>query len=87
VPVHPSVRAATELLGLDPLQLACEGRFVAVVPPEAEAQALALLRAHDPAAAVVGTLEPGPGRVWLRDAFGGTRWLQRPWGDPLPRIC
>jgi len=87
IPVHPTVRAATELLGLDPLQLACEGRFVAFVAPEDEARALAVLRAHDPDAAAVGTLQEGPGRVWLKDAFGGTRWLQRPWGDPLPRIC
>ncbi len=87
VPVHPTVRAATELLGLDPLQLACEGRFVAFVAPDDGAAALSVLRRHDPEATVIGTLEEGPGRVWLRDAFGGTRWLQRPWGDPLPRIC
>lgn len=87
VPVHPTVRAATELLGLDPLQLACEGRFVAIVPADAAHDALALLQQHDPAAARVGHLEAGHGSVWLADAFGGTRLLQRPWGDPLPRIC
>lgn len=87
VPVHPTVRAATELLGLDPLQLACEGRLVAFVPPSGVEEALAVLRRHDPAAAPIGQVEGGPGGVWLRDAFGGTRMLQRPWGDPLPRIC
>ncbi len=87
VPVHSSVRAATELLGLDPMLLACEGRFVAFVPEAAVEDALRVLQAHDPDAAAVAVLDEGPGRVFLRDAFGGTRWLQRPWGDPLPRIC
>ncbi len=87
VPVSRKVRAATELLGLDPLQLACEGRLVAYVPEEHAVIALALLQQHDASASVVGTVQPGPGRVWLEDAFGGQRLLARPWGAPLPRIC
>jgi hydrogenase expression/formation protein HypE len=87
VPVHARVRAVTELLGLDPVHLACEGRLVAFVPESDADAALAVLQEHDRAAACIGRVHDGPGRVWLTDAFGGERLLVRPWGDPLPRIC
>lgn len=87
IPVHPRVRAATELYGLDPMQLACEGRFVAIVPDAVAAEAVGIMQRHDPTATRIGTVTEGVGRVWLRDAFGGERLLVRPWGEPLPRIC
>lgn len=87
LPVHPSVSAVCEVLGLDPIHLPCEGRMVVFVP---EARALAAetaLRELDPAACRVGTVVPGAGRVWLRDAYGGDRLVDVPLGAPLPRIC
>ncbi|QXJ26791.1 hydrogenase expression/formation protein HypE [Actinomadura graeca] len=90
VPVGPAVRGACELLGLDPLYVACEGRAVIVVSGEAEAAALAALRAHPlgAGAAVIGRVEEEPpGLVLLKTSFGGTRVVDVLVGDPLPRIC
>jgi hydrogenase expression/formation protein HypE len=90
VPVRPVVTGAAELLGIDPLYVACEGRFVTVVAPEHADAALAALRAHPlgAGAAVIGTVKDDPpGLVLLRTAFGGTRIVDLLVGDPLPRIC
>ena len=98
VPVRPEVRGACELLGIDPLYVACEGRFVATVEAGAEDAALAALRSHPlgAEAAVIGMVGPpktGTGNappsplVLLRTGFGGTRILDMLVGDPLPRIC
>ncbi len=90
IPVSMVVRGASELLGIDPMYVACEGRLVAVVAPDQAATALAALRAHPlgAQAAVIGevTAEP-PGAVLLKTAFGGTRIVDLLVGDPLPRIC
>ncbi|MEU5993895.1 hydrogenase expression/formation protein HypE [Spirillospora sp. NPDC047418] len=90
VPVRPAVRAACELLGIDPLHVACQGRAVIVVAPEAADAALASLRAHPLGtdAAVIGHLhEDPPGTVLLKTAFDGTRPIDFLVGDPPPRIC
>ncbi|GAA5164082.1 hydrogenase expression/formation protein HypE [Pseudonocardia eucalypti] len=90
VPVRPVVTGAAELLGIDPLYVACEGRLVAVVAPERADAALAALRGHPlgEGAAVIGTVrDDPPGLVLLRTAFGGTRIVDLLVGDPLPRIC
>ncbi|MDI6631371.1 MAG: hydrogenase expression/formation protein HypE [Bacillota bacterium] len=89
VPVKPVVRGAAELLGLDPLYLANEGKFMAVVAPEAAEEALAVLRAHPLGkdASVIGEVCAGRGNVYLRTAFGGTKFLDMLAGMPLPRIC
>jgi hydrogenase expression/formation protein HypE len=90
VPVRPEVRGACELLGIDPLYVACEGRMVVVVDGgEAEA-ALDALRSHPVGrdAARIGTVrDDPPGLVLLRTEFGGTRIVDLLIGDPLPRIC
>ncbi len=90
IPVSPVVRGAAELLGIDPMYVACEGRMVAVVAPDQASQALAALRGHPlgAQAAIIGevTAEP-PGTVLLKTAFGGTRIVDLLVGDPLPRIC
>jgi hydrogenase expression/formation protein HypE len=90
IPVRAEVRGAAELLGIDPMYVACEGRLVAVVPGEAADRAVAALRAHPlgEQAAVIGhvTAEQ-PGIVQLKTAFGGTRIVDLLVGDPLPRIC
>ena len=90
IPVRTEVRGAAELLGIDPLYVACEGRMVAVVDGGQAGQALAALRAHPLGrqAAIIGTVAPDPpGIVLLKTTFGGTRIVDLLVGDPLPRIC
>ncbi|MFG1617418.1 hydrogenase expression/formation protein HypE [Nonomuraea wenchangensis] len=90
LPVRPIVSGACELLGLDPLYVACEGRFVAVVDGDHAEAAVTALRRHPvgEGAAVVGRIDAGPpGMVLLNTAFGGTRIVDLLVGDPLPRIC
>ncbi len=90
VPVREAVRAACELLGLDPLYVANEGKLVAIVAPEAAEAALAALRAHEYGrqAAVIGRVtEAHPGRVVLRTALGARRVVDMLTGEQLPRIC
>jgi hydrogenase expression/formation protein HypE len=90
IPVRMEVRGASELLGIDPMYVACEGRLVAVVSPQDAEAALAALRSHPlgSQSAVIGTVtaEP-PGIVQLKTSFGGTRIVDLLVGDPLPRIC
>jgi hydrogenase expression/formation protein HypE len=90
IPVSPVVRGASELLGIDPMYVACEGRLVAVVDGGDADRALAALRSHPLGAdaAIIGeiTADP-PGIVLLKTAFGGTRIVDLLVGDPLPRIC
>ena len=90
LPVLPAVAAACELLGIDPLYVANEGKLVAVVPPDQADAALGALRANPlgSRAARVGQIhaEP-PGIVVLRTSMGGTRIVDMLVGDPLPRIC
>lgn len=90
VPVKTEVRGASELLGIDPLYVACEGRFVAVVDGDSAGQALEAMRAHPlgQEAAIIGRVSSDPpGMVLLNTAFGGTRIMDLLVGDPLPRIC
>jgi hydrogenase expression/formation protein HypE len=90
VPVRPEVRGACELLGIDPLYVACEGRIVVIVDPGAADAAVAALQAHPlgaSATAVGRIVEDPPGLVMLKTGFGGTRIIDLLVGDPLPRIC
>jgi hydrogenase expression/formation protein HypE len=90
IPVRPEVRGACELLGIDPMYVACEGRLVAVVPGDSAEAAVRALRAHPlgEQAAVIGqVVADQPGIVRLKTAFGGTRVVDLLVGDPLPRIC
>jgi len=89
-PVRPDVRGACELLGIDPLYVACEGRMVAIVAGDVADEALSALRSHPlgAGAALVGRIKDDPpGLVLLKTAFGGTRIVDLLVGDPLPRIC
>jgi hydrogenase expression/formation protein HypE len=90
VPVAPIVAAAAELLGIDPMYVANEGRLVAFVAPQAADEALAALKtvANCEGAAVIGEVrrEP-PGMVLVETSFGGRRVMDQLVGDPLPRIC
>jgi hydrogenase expression/formation protein HypE len=90
LPVRRPVMGACDLLGIDPLYVANEGKLVAVVPPAQADAALAALRAHPLGAdaAVIGRIATEPQRiVLLETAFGGTRIVDMLVGDPLPRIC
>jgi hydrogenase expression/formation protein HypE len=87
IPVRESVQSVCELLGFDPLYLACEGRLVAVVAPTEADTALFALRSVAPQAALIGELVDGPSQVVLDTAFGGQRSLDELDEDPLPRIC
>ncbi|MEJ2456617.1 MAG: hydrogenase expression/formation protein HypE [Novosphingobium sp.] len=88
IPVSPPVRGACEILGLDPLYVASEGRFAALVPSQASDHALAVLRAFDPSAALIGVVqdEGAPGSVALR-TLGGRYALDLLACEQLPRIC
>jgi hydrogenase expression/formation protein HypE len=88
LPVRRSVRSASEMLGIDPLEVANEGKIVmAVAPGDAEA-VLAALRTHryGKEAAIVGTVVEGD-RVIMRTRIGGERFIEPPLGDPVPRVC
>jgi hydrogenase expression/formation protein HypE len=90
VPVGDDVAGACEVLGLDPLYVACEGRFIAFVAPGDAEAALALLaaRADAAGAALIGTVRAGPpGLVTLKTLAGGERVLDLLSGEQLPRIC
>ncbi|HEV8064256.1 MAG TPA: hydrogenase expression/formation protein HypE, partial [Acidimicrobiales bacterium] len=90
LPVRPSVMGACDVLGIDPLYVANEGKFVAVVPDDQCDAALAALRSHTLGAEAVdiGAIQAEPaGIVVLRTSFGGTRIVDMLVGDPLPRIC
>jgi hydrogenase expression/formation protein HypE len=88
--VREGVRGACELLGLDPLLLANEGKLVVFLPQEQAAAALAALRAHPlgrEAAQIGRVTSEDPGLVVLRTPVGGRRILDLPFAEPLPRIC
>ena len=90
VPVRREVRAACELLGFDPLYVACEGRFLAIVPPTEWETALSAMQALPAGAGAcrIGEVVEGPaGRVLLRTEIGSHRRLERLSGEQLPRIC
>ncbi len=90
IPLRDQVRGACELLGLDPLHIANEGQFLAVVAPESAARALAAIRATPGGedAALIGDVRAAPARTVLGvTPYGGTRAIDMLVGDPLPRIC
>jgi hydrogenase expression/formation protein HypE len=89
IPIRDPVQSVCEMLGYDPLYLACEGRVVAVVAPEDAAAALGVWRALPQGrdAAIIGIVENGKPHVVLDTALGGERLLDELEDDPLPRIC
>jgi hydrogenase expression/formation protein HypE len=90
VPVHPAVAGAAELLGIDPMYVANEGKLVAFVAPEAAEAALAALKSApggEDAADIGEVRTDPPTMVLVETAFGGRRVMDQLVGDPLPRIC
>lgn len=89
-PLRAEIKGFCELLGLDPLYLANEGKLVAIVPPDEAEAALAALRAHRYGAGAVAIGEVVEGtacRVTMRTVFGGSRIVDMMVGEQLPRIC
>lgn len=90
IPVRPEVRGMCEILGLDPLYLANEGKLVAIVPPGYADSLVSAMRAHPMGrhSAVIGEVTKMPaGRVVLVTSFGGERVVDMLLGEQLPRIC
>lgn len=90
VPIHDAVRGACELLGLDPLHIANEGQFLAVVAPELADAALKALKQTPGGdeARIIGEIREQPvGSVLVTTLYGGSRIIDMLVGDPLPRIC
>jgi len=89
MPLRPTTVSVCEMLGYDPLYLACEGRVLAIVAPDQATQALQHWRELESgrSAAIIGHMEAGSARVALRTAAGGERVLDELLDDPLPRIC
>ena len=90
IPVRPEVQGACDLLGLDPLYVANEGKVVVVCAEAVASNVLTAMRAHPlgRSAAVIGrVLDGAKGRVTLRTTIGGRRVVDPPYGEQLPRIC
>lgn len=89
IPVDDAVRGAVEILGLDPLYMANEGKFIIFAAPE-EAPRVLKIMANEPLGvrtAIIGRVAEGKGNVLLKTMLGGTKVLDLLAGDPLPRIC
>lgn len=90
LPVRPQVQAACEILGMDPVYVANEGKLVAIVPPSQAAAALAAMRAHPLGidAAIIGHVtDRHPGLLVAQTAIGASRVIAMQLGEQLPRIC
>jgi hydrogenase expression/formation protein HypE len=90
IPVRDEVQGACELLGFDPLYVACEGRFLAIVPGARAEAALSAVRARpggEGARRIGSVVAEDPGRLVLRTRIGSHRLLERLSGEQLPRIC
>jgi hydrogenase expression/formation protein HypE len=89
IPIKDPVQSVCDMLGYDPLFLACEGRVVAIVDPGQAQQVLAIWQALPAArdAAIFGKIDAGLKHVVLETDLGGERILEELEDDPLPRIC
>ena len=88
IPVRKNVKSAAAMLGIDPLEVANEGKVVMGVPASDAEAILAALRSHPygKEATIVGRVESG-GHVIMETAIGGERFIEPPMGDPVPRVC
>ncbi len=89
LPIRPSVRAASELLGIDPLYIANEGKLIALVPADQAEETVATLcdQALGKNAAMIGRVEEGQPGLELETSIGARRTVRMPLGELLPRIC
>jgi hydrogenase expression/formation protein HypE len=90
IPVDPSVKAASEMLGLDPYEVTCEGAAVVVVCKDSAQKVLRAIKKtkYGKKSEIIGEVRRDhPGLVLLRTGIGGTRILRKPLGEPIPRVC
>ena len=89
IPIRDPVQSVCEILGYNPLYLACEGRVVAVIDNNDAEQALTLWHSLEQGkdAAIIGHVSRNDSRVVLETELGGERYLEELEDDPLPRIC
>jgi hydrogenase expression/formation protein HypE len=90
VPVKKAVRSASDMLGLDPYEVTCEGKAVICVAPEKAEAMLKAIKAtkYGADAAIIGDVKAErPGMVLMKTLVGGTRILRKPIGEPIPRVC
>ena len=90
IPIDPAVRSASEMLGLDPLEITCEGQAIITLPSEHAEQFVSELRQHEQGkfATIIGEAKTDPsGKVFLQTSVGGLRRLQKPVGEMIPRVC
>ncbi len=90
IPVNPAVRSACEMLGMDPIYVANEGKLLAILPEARAQEALQAMRAHPlgKQAAIIGQVtDRHPGMLVARTGIGGTRVVSMQIGEQLPRIC
>jgi hydrogenase expression/formation protein HypE len=90
VPIKTAVRSASDMLGLDPYEVTCEGKVVLCVSPEKADAALAAMKTtkYGSDAAIIGEVKADrPGMVLMKTLVGGTRILRKPIGEPIPRVC
>jgi len=90
IPVDPSVRAASDMLGLDPYEVTCEGAAVIVVCKDSAQKVLNAIKKtkYGKNSEIIGEVRRDhPGLVLLRTGIGGTRILRKPLGEPIPRVC
>lgn len=90
VPVKKAVRSASDMLGLDPYEVTCEGKAVICVSPEKAEVMLRAIKAtkYGVDAAIIGEVKAErPGMVLMKTMVGGTRILRKPIGEPIPRVC
>ena len=89
IPIRPEVEGACDLLGLDPLTVANEGKMILIVSPDAAVQVLKILQGHPlgQGAAIIGYADDKKGLVRMKTTIGGERIIEIPYGQELPRIC
>ncbi len=90
VPIKTAVRSASDMLGLDPYEVTCEGKAILCVAPEKADAALAAMKVtkYGSDAAIIGEVKADrPGMVLMKTLVGGTRILRKPIGEPIPRVC
>lgn len=90
IPIKPAVRAASEMLGIDPFEVTCEGRALIGVEADDADRVLATIKRskYGKDAAIIGTVKAErPGMVILETKVGGHRIIEMPYGEPIPRVC
>jgi hydrogenase expression/formation protein HypE len=89
IPVRPAVVSLSEILGLDPLHMSCEGTAVMSVDSSKTETILDALRRHKTTSEckIIGKVKEGPSRVVMKTEIGGRKIVQIPYGEPIPRVC